>query len=109
MTDMQKIKETVMKGEGYLHIKRLPKNTVNELIDYLNNEDEFSGDWAMGMKHIWDTYKGMITLPDEKVMAELESLHARVFELESKLNEIKSAPQPESEKKRRFADGSVKK
>lgn len=104
--NMQRAKENVMKGEGYLHIKRLPKNTVKEMIDFLNNDDEFGGDWATGMKYIWDTFKGMLPPKDSQVIAELELIHNRLNDLEMKCNTAKqSAPK---EKGKRMADGKLK-
>jgi hypothetical protein len=83
-TNVQIAKEAVMKGEGYLHIKRLPKNTSREIIDFLNDSDEFGGDWAIGMKFIWDTFKGTIAPKDNVILQELELLHQRMNELEQK-------------------------
>lgn len=105
---MQKVKETVMKGEGYLHIKRLPKNTVKEIIDYFNDENEFGGDWALAMKTVWDTYKGMIVPKEELVAQQLAELHSRIEILENYVKGL-SVKQPEvTQKKPRMADGKLR-
>jgi hypothetical protein len=102
MSDMQKVKERVMIGEGYLHVKRLPKNTVSEMIDFLNNSDEFGGDWGMGVKYIWDTFKGMMPPKDGALLSEIERLELRIEALEAKLGVVASEKKPS----RRLADGS---
>ena len=95
-----------MRGEGYLHIKYLPKNTVTEMIEYLNNTDEFGGQWSTGMKYIWDTFKGTLPPKDEQILAELSVLHKRIDELESQITTNASPKSPE--KGRRMADGSMR-
>lgn len=105
--DMQRAKENVMKGEGYLHIKRLPKNTVREIIEFFNDTDEFGGDWAMAMKHVWDTYKGMIVPKDDMIVRELEMLNSRIIDIENKLSSLQEKPVPEK-KGKRMANGKFR-
>lgn len=93
-----------MVDAGYLHIKRLPKNTAKEIIAFLNNTDEFGNDWAIGMKYIWDTFKGVIPQGNEQVLEQIEILHARINELENKMRQHQ-----QNETKRKMADGSERK
>ena len=104
--DMQKVKEKVMSGEGYLHVKNLPKNTVREIIDFLNNKEEFGDDWAVGMKFIWDTFKGVVPPKDSQILSELELLHQRIDALESRLSNASQKEEKPSGK--RMADGGLK-
>lgn len=102
--DMQVAKENVMKGEGYLHIKRLPRNTIREIIDFLNNTDEFGGDWAIGMKFIWDTFKGVLPPKDGVIIEEIQALHERIDKLEEQMKNSNTS-QPA---RKRMADGNLK-
>lgn len=104
MDNVQKAKEKVMEGEGYLHIKRLPRNTTRELISFLNDSDEFNGDWGMGMKYIWDTFKGMLPPKDGGMHETVLALCERVDSLEKKISKYEEA----EDKKftRKLADGS---
>lgn len=106
LNDMQKVKETVMKGEGYLHIKRLPKNTIREIINFLNDADEFGGDWAVGMKFIWDTFKGVIPPKDGAVLNEIQVLHERIDVLEEQVKSKNNTTNQPA--KKRMADGNVR-
>ena len=50
-------KEVVLKktrSDG-LVISRLPKPTRDEFIEFANHE--FSGDYGMALKHLWDSFK----------------------------------------------------
>ena len=105
MGDMQKLKETVMKGNSYLHIKRVPSNTVKEFIEFANNEAEFGGDWGMAFKYVMDVFKGTMPLQDDQVKAEFFSIQNQINEIKETL--VKLQQKPVEEKKSRRADGSV--
>lgn len=80
-----KAKEKVMTGEGFLYIKKVPRNTVDEFLTYANNVKEFNKDWGMAFKIIWDTYKGLMPRSDEAIQSQFEALYAKIEQLETTL------------------------
>jgi hypothetical protein len=105
--DMQKLKETIMKGNNYLHIKRLPENTVQEFIEFANDDKEFGGDWGVAFKYVWDMFKGTLPLKDEQLVAHLDSLQQQIIEIKEAVTKLQEKP-VEKEKKIRTADGKVR-
>jgi hypothetical protein len=108
---IQKVKEMVMAGEGYLHIKQCPKNTVEEFLLFANNKDEWCGNWGLAFKHVWDFYKGMNPRDNEVVLQRLEALEALNEELLQRLTRLEmkqNAPAPDP-RVRVMADGSLRK
>ena len=55
-----------------LHISRIPKNTKKEFKKLA--EEDFEGDYGMCLKWLIDFRKGLLTSPNEQLIAKLQSL-----------------------------------
>lgn len=93
--DVQKAKERVMSGEGYIHIKRVPGKTVCEFLEYANSS-EFGvpADWGMAFKKVWDFFCAYNPRDNEMLLQAQEELLYRIRDLEAQVYEIRNEIEP---------------
>jgi hypothetical protein len=81
-----------------LHIKRIPEQTKKEFLEFAKSE--FCDDFGFALKHIWDTYKGVMNFELSETIAHLQSLEERIEALEQSKEQEKTGI--------RMLDGTLK-
>ncbi len=63
-------------------MNRVPEKTYQEFVNFCH--EEFADDFGMGLKHLWDFYKGIMPTGQEALEARLDALEQEVFALKGK-------------------------
>lgn len=81
---LEEIKNKVTNPETTLHISRIPRKTKLEFVNWC--AEEFEGDWGMGLKFLFDYFKGVLPIPNSDINQKIEILA-------NEIENIKSQPQ----------------
>ena len=84
--------------ERNLYIRRVPKKTREEFINWC--DEEFEGDWGFGLKWLMDFRKGLLETPESQLLI-LEKIDILANEIEQ-LKKKEDKPQ-----KRRMLSGKI--
>lgn len=79
----EEIRNRIVKSPDLI-ISRVPITVLNEFKDYANAE--FSDDYGMCLKYIWDYFKGMVITYNDTIETRLIGLEGQIAELKSQLN-----------------------
>ena len=99
---INKLENTIKNGMPALVIARVPNTTLREFKDIAYSE--FSGDYGMTLKCLWDYYKG------ENRSQRLNNLESRIEQLEMTLGEfISNQDDKKNNDGETMLDGSTRK
>ena len=85
---IEQLREKLIGKSRSLNINRVPTPTYNEFVDWC--DENFAKDWGMGLKHLWDFYKGMMPMGQEAIQSHLEALDTRINIIEGMCADIKN-------------------
>src|SRR3990167_3987742 len=80
----KEIMEKVRSNSSSLHISRIPIETRKEFVELADKE--FASDFGMALKWCLDFRKGLLTSPNEQVLAQLDILAQEITEIKARLN-----------------------
>ncbi len=83
-------------------ISRIPEQTKTELMQWFKKD--FCDDYGMGLKWLWDHYKGTLPNQNEEVNTKIDILADEVAKLKEQL--AKLTQEPKAEKVIEAADGT---
>ena len=98
----KEIMEKVRSNSSSLHISRIPIETRKEFVELADKE--FASDFGMALKWCLDFRKGLLTSPNEQVLAQLDILAQEIAGIKVRLN---SSEKKEEHKEIRTVSGRV--
>ena len=98
----KEIMEKVRSNSSSLHISRIPIETRKEFVELADKV--FSSDFGMALKWCLDFRKGLLTSPNEQVLAQLDILAQEIAGIKVRLN---SSEKKEEHKEIRTVSGKV--
>lgn len=83
---LEEIRQRVTNPEITLHISRIPRKTKAEFVKWC--EEEFESDWGMGLKFLWDYFKGILPIPHSEADQKIEILANEISELKQQKKKV---------------------